>query len=106
MFKMSGLSKEDREIISERMEFIKKDRLMTIRMDVNNLKPKPRREYWLPLCANYVTLVITNGVNYDYALSIMKQFRPNVTLNIELENFTDEDIHAEKFIEFIGYYNI
>lgn len=107
IFKMASLSKEDREFIGDRFELIKKDRLMTVRMDVLNLRPRPKmKHFWIPKCANYLTLIITNGVNYDYALRIMKQFKPNITLNVELENFTDEDIHAERFLEFLGYYHI
>jgi hypothetical protein len=89
---MSSLSKDDREFIGERLDYIRKDRVMTIRMDIFNPRPRPRKDYWIPKCMNKLTLIISNGVDYDYALSIMKQFKPSIVLNIELENFNDEDI--------------
>lgn len=33
-------------------------------------------------------------------------FKPNIVLNLELENFTDEDVGSEKFMELLGYYQI
>ena len=36
----------------------------------------------------------------------MKLFRPNVILNVELENIDDEDMNVEKFMELVGYYSI
>ena len=39
-------------------------------------------------------------------MAAMKLFKPNVTLNVELENFNDEDAGAEKFMEVLGYYQI
>lgn len=37
---------------------------------------------------------------------MLQHFRPNITLNIELTNFNDEDVNAEKFMELVGFYNI
>jgi hypothetical protein len=47
-----------------------------------------------------------NGVDFNYLLSILKMFRPNIVLNLELENFTDEDLGSEKFMDLLGYYQI
>ena len=33
-------------------------------------------------------------------------FKPNIVLNIELDNITDEDVGSEKFMEILGYYSI
>jgi len=87
---------------------IRKNRLMTVRMDKNNLGKQKllRRQYWLPTCVNMLTLIISNGVNCHYAQSVLSQFRSNIHLNIELENFNDEDTNAEKFMDLLSYYNI
>ena len=55
---------------------------------------------------NQLTLILTNGVDYDFMLSVMKLFKPNIMLNVELENLTDEDMNTEKFMELVGYYSI
>eukprot|EP00347_Sterkiella_histriomuscorum_P001578 403371490 len=106
IFKLSRLNKDTREFTFQRFNMIREERLMTLRFDTFQLKPKPRRLYWIPQCMNCLTLIIHNGINFDYMLSIMKQFRPDVTLNIELESFQDEDMNVEKFMELIGYYKI
>lgn len=72
ILKLATLSKEDREFIAERLDYIRKERVMTIRMDLFNLKPRPRKDFWIPKCMNKLTLIITNGVDYDYTLSIMR----------------------------------
>lgn len=51
-------------------------------------------------------MIIANGVNFNYMLSCFKLFKPNILLNLELENFTDEDVGSEKFMELLGYYSI
>ena len=45
VFKLGSLNLDTREFIRGRIDLIKKDRLMTVRMDVNNLPPKPKRDF-------------------------------------------------------------
>ncbi|CDW75138.1 UNKNOWN [Stylonychia lemnae] len=106
IFKLSRLNRDTRQFIQEEFKYIRPDRLITLRFDFYNLRPKPRKIIWIAACMNIVTLIIVNGIDFDYILSILKQFRPDITLNIELESFNDEDMNAEKFMELIGYYKI
>jgi hypothetical protein len=39
-------------------------------------------------------------------LWILKKFKPTIILNIEMENFVDEEVSSEKFMELLGYYSI
>lgn len=52
MFKIATLSRDSREFVSERLALIKKERTMTVRMDLFNLKPRPRhlKNSWIPHC--------------------------------------------------------
>ncbi|TNV84273.1 hypothetical protein FGO68_gene17556 [Halteria grandinella] len=108
MFKIATLNKDSREFVATRLPHVKKDRVMTVRMDYFTLKPRPKgfKTSWIPNCMTQLTLILTNGVDFNYILSILKLFRPSIVLNIELENFTDEDVGAEKFMELLGYYQI
>jgi hypothetical protein len=37
----------------------------------------------------------------------MKQFRPNlIYINLEINDFTDEHVESEKFMEFLSFYTI
>ena len=53
-----------------------------------------------------VTLILSNGIEYNYLVWILSHFRPNIVLNLEFENFTDEDVASERFMELLGYYTI
>jgi hypothetical protein len=57
IFKMATLNRETREFIAERIAIIKKDRIMTIRLDyhveIPARKYKAMRSYtWIPACIN------------------------------------------------------
>jgi len=108
MFKVAMLCKESREFVAERLHLVKKDRIMTVRMDIFNLKPRPKhlKSTWIPMCMTQLTLIVANGLDFNYILSVLKLFRPNILLNLEFENFTDEDMGSEKFMELLGYYQI
>ena len=41
---------------------------------------------------------------YESVAAYLRLFRPDVTLNVKMTNFTDEDMGAEKLIELLGYY--
>lgn len=47
---------------------IKKERLMTVRMEHGNYRPIPRNKMWLAKCVNVLTLIIHTNVDYDYCL--------------------------------------
>jgi hypothetical protein len=51
---------------------IKKQRLMTIRMNIDCLKPKPTRDFWITKAVNCLTLIVTKAVDYDYSLAVMQ----------------------------------
>ena len=104
---MAVLDKSTREFVAERLPMLKKDRLMTIRMDIQNKKTLPKlRRFWIPYNMNQLTLIISNGVDLSYLLSLIKLFKPSIVLNLEMDNFTDEDINAEQFMELLGYYQL
>jgi hypothetical protein len=44
----------------------------------------------------HLTFIISNGVDFNYVLACLRLFRPSITLNVELENFTDEDVDASE----------
>ncbi len=81
---------------------------MTIRIDYFSQIPriKPPKTNWIPMNMTHLTFIISNGVDFNYVLACLRLFRPSITLNVELENFTDEDVDAEKFMEVLGYYSI
>lgn len=54
----------------------------------------------------HVTFILSNGVDFNHILWILKKFKPTIILNIELENFMDEDVGSEKFMELLGYYSL
>ena len=53
-----------------------------------------------------MTLILSNGVDFNYVISVLKLFKPCILLNIELETFSDEDLGSEKFMELLGYYTL
>lgn len=52
MFKIATLSRDSREFVGERLPLIKKERIMTVRMDYHTLKPRPKgfKTSWIPNC--------------------------------------------------------
>ncbi len=81
---------------------------MTFRLDFHNMPPRVRglKSYWIPSMMTHITFILQNGVDFNHLLWILKMFRPNIILNIEFENFIDEDVGSEKFMELLGYYTI
>ena len=54
----------------------------------------------------HLNMIIINGIDFNYVLSILKRFKPTIILNLEVENFVDEEVSSEKFMELLGYYSI
>lgn len=108
LFKIGTLSKDTREFVATRISLMKPQRIMTFRLDVHRLPPKPKtlKDYWLPGLMSHLNLIITNGVDFNYILWTLKKFKPTIILNIEMENFVDEEVSSEKFMELLGYYSI
>jgi hypothetical protein len=52
MFKVATLNRESRDFVGERLHLVKAERIMTLRMDIYNLRPRPRhiKNSWIPLC--------------------------------------------------------
>ncbi len=108
LFKLGTLCKDSREFVASRLSLIKPQRCMTFRVDIHNLPPRPKslKNCWLPMMMTHLNLIITNGVDFNHVLWILQKFKPTIILNIEMENFVDEDISSEKFMELLGYYSI
>jgi hypothetical protein len=107
-FKIASLNRESREFVGSRLSLVKPQRSMTFRLDVHRLPPKPKNlgQTWLPGLMTHLNLIITNGVDFNYVLWVLKKFKPTIILNIEMENFVDEEVASEKFMELLGYYSI
>jgi hypothetical protein len=111
IFKIATLSTHSREFVRDRLNYIKKERIMTFRIDSHHIPVIPRHfrkatNLWIPTLITQVTLILQNGVEFNYLVWILNKFKPNIVLNLEFENFTDEEVGSEKFMELLGYYTI
>ena len=117
LLSIAVLSKDTRETVALRISYIHKEWEFIIREDCTQgvtRIPKLgedlegggdyRAAFWIPTQINMVTICIYSHVIYESVAAYLRLFWPDISLNLRLTNFTDEDMGAEKLIELIGYY--
>ncbi|CDW81916.1 UNKNOWN [Stylonychia lemnae] len=92
-------------MIPERKFIIEQD------FDTYLQKPVPpklssKKPCWIAKHINLLHLKISKGVCYDYMLANIRLFQPKIVMDIDIDNFLDEDNEAEKFMELLGYYEM
>ena len=66
VFKMAVLNKDTRDLVADRLPLLRKERVMTLRMDYLALQPLPRlKKHWLPSLVTHLTLIISNGIDFQ-----------------------------------------
>ena len=108
LFKFSRLCKDNREFLQSKLDQVQPQRLFTYSVDGINRPERqvPKRRMWIPRCFNSMQLEINGKVHLMEFMVTMKHFRKDLTLFVNLHNFTDENPGNDKLVELLGYYQI